>query len=103
MINRIVYLSFKEEKEDEFLVLFDSYKEQIVCFPGCFSVILLKDFNKPATYFTYSLWDNLDSLELYRNSELFRSVWNTTKSYLEDKPKAWSTKVVEKLDNKVNS
>jgi len=45
----------------------------------------------PAYYFfTYSKWEKESDLETYRNSELFKGVWATTKPMFEAKANAWS-------------
>jgi len=92
MIIRIVKMSFQPEKVDEFLKLFSENKQHIRHFEGCSHLQLLNDINQPTTFFTYSHWDNEQSLENYRHSELFNRVWNKTKVLFSEKPEAWSLK-----------
>jgi len=47
---------------------------------------------------TYSLWDNKDSLQKYRNSSLFEEVWIKTKSLFKEKPVAFSSRQLEKIN-----
>ena len=41
-------------------------------------------------FFTYSHWDGEDHLDAYRNSELFRTVWRSTRKLFRAAPSAWS-------------
>lgn len=91
---RIVKLTFAPDKISDFLKAFDERKEMIAAFEGCSSVELLRDINNPNIFFTYSKWDNENSLEKYRNSELFSSIWDTVKKWFADKPEAWSVEQV---------
>ena len=55
---------------------------------------LYQDKTNLEIFFTYSHWEKEQNLEDYRNSDLFKNVWATTKTFFNDKPEAWS------LDNK---
>ncbi|MBL4625076.1 MAG: antibiotic biosynthesis monooxygenase [Flavobacteriales bacterium] len=90
MMIRIVKLTFRPDKIEEFLALFNDSKTKIRAFPGCNRLELLNDINTPNVFFTYSYWDKPESLEKYRNSELFNSVWAKTKVLFDGKPGAWS-------------
>lgn len=90
MFIRIVKMKFKPEHCSAFEENFDNKKEKIRSFPGCHRLELLHDKNDPTTYFTYSYWDKDESLENYRNSELFKGVWAYTKTLFDAKPEAWS-------------
>lgn len=94
---RIVKMSFEPSKIEEFLEVFHASKEKIRNFPGCSHLELLNDINSPNIYFTYSFWDKPDSLDNYRNSELFKGVWAKTKVLFNDKPQAWSVEQKVKL------
>lgn len=87
-------MSFEPSKADEFLTYFESKKRLIRNFAGCEFLELYRDKMNPDIFFTYSYWQEESDLEKYRNSELFRTVWATTKLYFNDKPEAWS---VDKL------
>jgi (4S)-4-hydroxy-5-phosphonooxypentane-2,3-dione isomerase len=87
---RIVKLSFHPENVDKFLSLFNESKQKIRMSSGCNRLELLNDINNPNIFFTYSYWDKPSSLEKYRQSDLFNSVWSKTKVLFNDKPAAWS-------------
>jgi quinol monooxygenase YgiN len=93
MLIRIVKLTFKPENVDAFVNTFDEKKHFIASFNGCIGVELLRDINNPNIFFTYSKWNNAESLERYRISELFVSTWDTVKKLFGDKPEAWSVEV----------
>jgi heme-degrading monooxygenase HmoA len=98
MIKRIVRLSFDIEKLGIFQELFEESKTKIRSFPGCHHLELLKEVNKENVFFTYSIWDSLESLESYRNSELFKKTWKRTKVLFNDKPQAWSLEFQDEVD-----
>ncbi|ELR73612.1 hypothetical protein C900_02697 [Fulvivirga imtechensis AK7] len=87
-------MTFKKEETDNFLKVFNYSKQQIRAFPGCRHLELHQDYNKDHIYVTYSIWDNEDALNAYRQSELFESVWAKTKALFADKPVAFSHKQV---------
>jgi heme-degrading monooxygenase HmoA len=83
-------MHFKPESIKEFTVFFEIKKGLIASFPGCQHVELLIDKGQPDVLYTYSIWDGEDSLEAYRQSELFLSVWKATKTHFLSPAKAWS-------------
>jgi heme-degrading monooxygenase HmoA len=90
MLIRIVRMHFTEAGVDEFLEIFNANKAAIRNFPGCLHLQLLKDLNDPNTYTTLSHWDNEQSLENYRKSELFGSVWGRVKTLFSERSHAFS-------------
>ena len=94
---RVVKMTFKPENVDTFLAVFNESKELIRNFPGVQHLELLNDKHQSNIYFTYSIWDQEESLENYRNSELFKSVWKKTKPLFESKAEAWSVEQIVKL------
>jgi quinol monooxygenase YgiN len=92
MIKRIVKMSFRPEKVEEFKSIFQENWHFIKAFQGCKHVELLQDNTKEFIFFTYSLWESKEQLDAYRNSELFARVWGATKILFNDKPEAWSLK-----------
>ena len=94
MIKRIVKLSFKPAKVEEFKNIFKNNSRQIKNFPGCTHVELLQDENDASVFFTFSRWKDEASIENYRNSELFNRVWSTVKLLFKDKPEAWTVREV---------
>jgi quinol monooxygenase YgiN len=94
MLVRIVKMTFKPEKIDLFLEIFDVNKEKIRNSKGCSLLELYRDKKNTNIFFTYSHWNTEDDLENYRNSELFDDLWSKTKILFNDKAQAWS---VDKL------
>lgn len=93
MIKRIVKLTIRTENISAFLTLFEEIKNKIRNFPGCRHLELWDDVNDKNTFFTYSLWDDEEALNRYRNSELFSYVWPALKAFFSDKAQVWSVEV----------
>jgi heme-degrading monooxygenase HmoA len=94
---RIVKLTFASENIPAFLGVFEQTKNKIRGFEGCERLELLHDRNTPEIFFTYSWWDKEESLEKYRNSDLFQGVWAKTKPLFAAKAEAWSVDQKEVL------
>lgn len=90
MLIRIVKLHFKEDKINDFLILFDTIKLEVSNFPGCNGMKLLQDIKNPNIVITYSSWVHKQALEEYRTSQLFNTIWPTIKVWFKVKPEAWS-------------
>ena len=90
MFVRIVKMTFKPEKIDLFLEIFDVNKEKIRNSKGCNLLELYRDKQNTNIFFTYSYWNTEDDLENYRNSELFENVWSKTRILFYNKAEAWS-------------
>jgi|TARA_B110000902_G_scaffold255384_1_gene320653 quinol monooxygenase YgiN len=90
MFVRIVKMSFSTKNIDKFLKMFEEKKELIRNSDGCKLLELYQDKNNPEIFFTYSYWKNERDLENYRNSKLFKNVWEKTKTFFNDQPQAWS-------------
>lgn len=90
MMTRIVKLTFAEKHIHDFLKVFDENAHLIRGFSGCKSMILLREKENGNVFFTYSIWDEENDLELYRKSELFGKVWGKVKPYFSARPEAWS-------------
>jgi quinol monooxygenase YgiN len=83
-------MSFKSDKVDDFLIIFNDNKEKIRNTNGCNFLELYRDKTDLNIFFTYSHWKTEQDLENYRNSDLFKNVWAKTKILFNDKPEAWS-------------
>lgn len=94
---RIVKMTFQPEKVGEFLDNFTQNQQHIRNFEGIEHLELLNDKNNPNTYFTYSVWRSEKYLNNYRNSDLFKTVWEKTKPLFSDKAEAWSVDSLVKL------
>jgi autoinducer 2-degrading protein len=90
MIVRLVKLTFQSSRVSEFLPLFESVKGKIQQFEGCSQLQLLRDVNNENIFFTYSVWESGEALELYRISPLFRDTWEKTKALFSAPAEAWS-------------
>ncbi len=90
MILRIVRMEFQEGTEKQFKELFALQREKLLKFPGCYEVKLYRDVDNSRVFYTYSLWENKNALENYRNSEVFLSVWKKVKKLFAGKPVAYS-------------
>jgi autoinducer 2-degrading protein len=94
---RIVKMTFKPERVNEFLANFEKVQNQIRAFEGIQHLELLNDKNNSNIYFTYSIWRNETYLEKYRHSDFFKSVWVVTKPMFIEKAEAWSVDSIAKL------
>jgi heme oxygenase (mycobilin-producing) len=90
MLIRIVRMKFTEAGVTEFLEIFNRNKVAIRNFAGCSHLELLKDTDDPFTYTTLSHWKDGQSLEAYRKSELFGSVWGSVKTLFAERTQAFS-------------
>lgn len=90
MIIRIVRMHFTEAGVNEFLEIFNANKVAIRNFPGCSHLQLLKDHEDAFCYTTLSHWNDQDSLEAYRKSELFGKVWGRVKTLFSERTQAFS-------------
>ena len=97
MLIRIVRMTFRDDKVEEFLKNFETSKGSIRNFPGCHHLELWRDHNKKNIFMTYSWWESEEALDKYRDSELFKTVWNLTKSFFLEKPQAFSSKKIEEV------
>ncbi|HTF02385.1 MAG TPA: antibiotic biosynthesis monooxygenase family protein [Bacteroidia bacterium] len=92
MIKRIVKMTFRTDATDAFRKLFAENRHLIAGFPGCRSLELHRESNRPEVFFTISVWESESDLENYRRSELFVSVWVRTKVMFAEKAEAWTLK-----------
>jgi len=83
-------MSFDPGKIEDFKTIFKNNWQYIKSFEGCGHVELLQDRLHSNIFFTFSLWQSEEHLNLYRDSELFAKVWGATKLLFNDKPQAWS-------------
>ena len=92
MLIRIVRLHFTDSGVEEFLAIFNRNKEAIKNFPGCTYLELLRDIDDPSVFFTLSHWKDQASLDSYRKSELFGTVWGPVKTLFAERTQAYSIK-----------
>lgn len=85
-IIRIVRMTFSESCTADFEALFAKHSDAISAQSGCFYVELVTDALNPNVRTTISRWDNEESLNNYRKSELFGKVWPETKQLFSTPP-----------------
>ncbi len=90
MIIRIVRMYLATEYVDEFLEIFNRTKEAIRSVSGCSHLELLRDPDHGNFFSTLSHWENIQNLEEYRNSELFKNVWGRVKPLFSKPAEAFS-------------
>ena len=90
MLIRIVRMHFTEAGVGEFLQIFEKNMNAIRSVKGCSHLQLLKDVDDPLTFTTLSYWDDSQSLDNYRKSELFGSVWGSVKTLFAERSQAFS-------------
>ena len=90
MIIRLVRMQFQEQHVKEFLDIFVRHKHAIRDFAGCTHLELVKDINLKDCYWTLSTWESVGNLEAYRQSELFKQVWQKVKPMFREKAAAFS-------------
>jgi len=98
MFVRIVKMGFVPEKVETFLNDFEIIKSKVRGYDGCLFLELYRDKSNTNLFFTYSYWEDEEALENYRNSDLFKGVWENTKQYFNQKPEAWSLDKLVSLD-----
>ena len=96
MIDRLVKLTIHPAKESEFMDNFNRVKTMIRQSKGCLRLELLAVKATPGVLFTYSQWENEECLNMYLNSELFKSTWIQVKPMFASKAEAWT---LEKLQD----
>jgi heme oxygenase (mycobilin-producing) len=90
MIIRIVRMHFTRAGVDEFLTIFNANRQAIRNVRGCTHLELLRDLDDPLVYTTLSYWKDTESLDQYRKSELFASVWGRVKTLFSERTQAYS-------------
>lgn len=83
-------MHFTEAGVGDFLQIFEEHKTAIRNFEGCLHLELLKDVNDKLVYTTLSHWRDEASLDLYRASDLFTSVWGNVKTLFSKRAAAFS-------------
>ncbi len=93
-------MEFMPEKVLDFKKMFNETYSRIRNFDGCRFLELYQDEQDAHTFYTISKWDDEGKLEIYRNSELFRTTWAITRTYFSGPPIAYSLlKTVEDTTN----
>jgi quinol monooxygenase YgiN len=90
MIIRLVRMHFSAETSAQFLEIFEEMNQHIRAFEGCRGLELYREVDDAQSFTTYSLWESLEHLEVYRKSDLFKSTWAKVKPLMRSKPSAVS-------------
>lgn len=90
MVTRIVKMTFRSENCEEFLRIFNTYREQIRGAEGCTHLTLLRSHPDGPIFFTYSKWEDEKYLEIYRKSDTFAVVWPQVKPLFAAPAEAWT-------------
>jgi quinol monooxygenase YgiN len=90
-------MTFKTESTQQFLTIFEEYKERIRSAEGCSHLKLLRDADSPNVFFTYSTWDDALCLEKYRHSTTFGEVWPQVKPLFAAPTEAWTTHALHEI------
>ncbi len=90
MLIRIVHLYFAPEHIAQFRALFDAAAPYIRAYKGCRHLELWQSLDAPHHFTTYSIWEDEQALNNYRESPLFRTTWNQTKILFAALPVAYS-------------
>lgn len=91
-------MTFRPEAIPGFLADFEKIKNRIRGFEGCHHLELWRGVEGSNILFTYSYWDNEEALNNYRQSDLFKGVWNNTKTYFQERVEAWSVEVASRTE-----
>lgn len=83
-------MHFTEAGVQEFLEIFNANRNAIGTFDGCTHLELMRDLDDERVYTTLSHWKDAESLERYRKSELFVSVWGRVKPLFAERTQAFS-------------
>jgi quinol monooxygenase YgiN len=83
-------MQFTPDSKATFIDIF--YKKQpfIEGFEGCHSVDLMEDEADDMVLYTFSKWDENESLQKYRNSEMFIKTWKQVKPLFASKAQTFS-------------
>ena len=90
MIVRIVRMKVAPENVSTFQNYFKESYTKIRNFPGCCDLSLHADINQEGVVITFSEWESEAHLNVYRDSEVFKSTWEKVKPLFVAKPEAFS-------------
>jgi quinol monooxygenase YgiN len=90
MIVRIVRMKVAPENVSTFQNYFKESFSKIRNFPGCCDLSLHTDINQEGVVITFSKWESEAHLNVYRDSDVFKSTWEKVKPLFVAKPEAFS-------------
>jgi len=83
-------MEFQPAHVDDFLAHFSAVRGLIRNYPGVQHLELRRDASHSNVYYTYSIWNGVNDLESYRQSDLFKQAWAQAKAWFAEKPQAFS-------------
>ncbi|MFT7587911.1 MAG: quinol monooxygenase YgiN [Limisphaerales bacterium] len=92
MLIRIVKMKVREEAIADFYALFAKGGARVEASNGCSHVQLMQGAD--GYFFSYSVWEDENKLNEYRNSAFFKATWPKLKAMFSEKAEAWSTSAV---------
>jgi len=95
---RLVRMTLRPDARAAFLDHFDAAAPRIRAFDGCRRLELWEGRRFPNVCTTFSLWDDEDALDRYRESALFRETWRAVKPLFAAPPVAHSYAVLRAAD-----
>ncbi|NNF59558.1 MAG: antibiotic biosynthesis monooxygenase [Rhodothermaceae bacterium] len=98
MLIRTVRMTFRPDRLDDFLAIFQASAPHIRATEGCQHLVLWQDTRYPNILSTYSHWTGEAALNRYRESDLFRTTWAQTKPLFAAPPVAHSQQVLSEVD-----
>ena len=90
MVIRIVKLTMQEANADLFKKYFDTVHDIIRNQPGCQQLQAWQEIHQPNIFFTYSIWNEEQDLNNYRDSAFFLQFWKTVKPWFDAKAEVWT-------------
>lgn len=90
MVTRLVRMRFRPDAVEEFLTLYRIVNPVIRGQPGCLSVQLVREIDDPASFATWSVWENTAALDAYRRSVFFREFWPQVRALFREPAEAVS-------------
>lgn len=92
MLIRIVRMTIREDRTENFLALFEASSQDIRKFKGCSYLELMRDYHKPNVFVSYTHWATEAELDEYRHSQTFISIWAKIKILFSDRAVVYSLK-----------
>lgn len=80
-------MSFRAAEVEQFTRLYHAARPTILAQPGCQSVILVQDIERPTVFVTWSVWDDEAALEAYRTSAFFQDFWPNVRALFDAPPR----------------
>jgi quinol monooxygenase YgiN len=93
-MTRVVKLTLQPQHIEDFRKIFAGHKHDIAQFEGCMELNAYQDNKQPQIFFTISRWQSEQSLDNYRYSDFFKTLWSVVKPMFAAKAEAHSMTAV---------